>query len=347
MLCNFGIKRTRIVGCVCVAWCAMATTTLGADDQNDDEIQAVFRISKEYLNDVIGREEIVANLPFNAKIVGFCCTGVVHGRGTVSLDLLKSTDAAVFTIESRGTGHTCVKGVRGPLVTTGSAWGPFGSRTLVSFDGRKFTHTATNPWAHVHGDLQRVTGRHDRRLGQRIGSCIKPLGEHLLPRAEMQGKPVAKQLVRGFVEDLADRIIAKLNEKTPIEESVNRLFPETKDWIFHMSADDEFILAAYGPPGAPLPTLPELSDRPADVRMEAWLHTTGEEAKLLSDLSKQPLARQLVQKYLESTLPRLAALAEKRTVIGVNEWIVISIGEPDPASVESVLSELLQEQTLP
>jgi hypothetical protein len=325
-------------------WCVGGTALWAADEREKDEIRAVFRISKQYLNDVIGREEIVANLPYSATIVGFHCTGVAHGRGTVSLDMQESTDAAVFFVDSQGNGQSCVKGVRGPFVAIGPAWGPFTSRTVVTFDGRTFAHRATTPWACVHGQLQRVTGRRDRRLGQRIGACIQPLGERLVPRAEMQGMPVAERLLGDFVEDLADRIVAKLNEKTPIEESVNRLFPQTKDWIFHMSADDQFIQAAYGPPTAQVPELPELEDPLEDVRIEAWLHTTGEEARLLSEISKQPLARQLVQKYLERTLPRLAALAEKRTVTAVGEWIVISIGAPDPGSFESVLSELLRDR---
>jgi len=40
------------------------------------------------------------------------------------------------------------------------------------------------------------------------------------------------------------------------------------------------------------------------------------------------LARQLVQKYLESTLPRLAALAEERSVTAIGDWVVISVGSP-------------------
>jgi hypothetical protein len=45
-------------------------------------------------------------------------------------------------------------------------------------------------------------------------------------------------------------------------------------------------------------------------------------------MSKQPLARQLVQRYLESTLPELAGLAEERSVDAVDSWVVIRIGAP-------------------
>jgi hypothetical protein len=41
-----------------------------------------------------------------------------------------------------------------------------------------------------------------------------------------------------------------------------------------------------------------------------------------------PLAKKLVQKYLEALLPELTALAENRSVDAVGEWLVISIGAP-------------------
>ena len=47
---------------------------------------------------------------------------------------------------------------------------------------------------------------------------------------------------------------------------------------------------------------------------------------MLADLSKRPLAKQLVQLQLEAALPELAALAEERTVDAVGSWVLIRIG---------------------
>ena len=317
-----------LILCALSVW-GLATHPIQAQDQpgEQDEIKAIFRISKQFLGDVADKE-IVAEIPLLATVMGFRCTGVIHGHGKVSVDLQSSGDAATFSVDSRGKGYACVTGVRGPLVAVGPARGPFTSHTLVRFDGRQFTHVRTTACAKVHGELQRVTGLRDGPFGRVIGAGMKPLAKKRIPLAEAKAKPIAECYLRRFVEGMADRIITRLNEKTPVEESVTRLFPETKDWIFHMSSDDEFIQAAFGPPDVEVPTLPDVRNRRENVRLEVWLRSTNNEAKLLGDLSKKPLARQLVQTYLELTLPKLAALAQEPSVTAMGSWIVIRVGAP-------------------
>ena len=330
---------TLLILCTVCSWELTAPLTHAEDKPVEKNgIQAIFRMSKSFLDDVTD-DEITADIPVSAMVLGFHCTGVIHGEGTMAVDLLDGADAAVFAIDSQGDGTACIKGVRGPIVAIGPAWGPFTSRTLVQFDGREFMHLETTPWARVYGQLQRVTNRRDGPMGRLAGAAAKPIGKHLIPRVEVQAKPIAEYYLDEFVEDLAAKIIEKLNEKTPVEESVNRLFPKTKGWVFQVSGDTEFIQAAYGPPNAQVPALPDLPSRTEDVRLEAWLHSTGEEAKLLAGLSKRPMARQLVQKYLESTLPRLAALAEERTVTAVEDWVVISVGPPKTAEADKLIPE--------
>lgn len=100
--------------------------------------------------------------------------------------------------------------------------------------------------------------------------------------------------------------------------------------MFQMSSDEKFLEAALGPPGVAVPALPQVPSKFEDIRLEAWLRSTSEEAKLHAKMSKRPLANQLVQRYLEATLPELAALAEERSVDAVDSWVVIRIGAPKP-----------------
>jgi hypothetical protein len=94
------------------------------------------------------------------------------------------------------------------------------------------------------------------------------------------------------------------------------------------SANAQFIQAAFGPPGGPAPVLPDNPGGVKDVRLELWLRTTSKEAQDLAKLSKEPLTRALAQKYLETVLPDLAALAVNRSLDSVGLWLVISIGAP-------------------
>jgi hypothetical protein len=253
---------------------------------------------------------------------------VIDGRGKLSVEMTTAQGEATFVVSSHGTAQTYVRGVRGPIVALGPAWGPFASRTLVRFDGRKFSLVETTPWAQVHGELDCVEGRHGRAAGRAVGRLLRPIGEHLVPRAEAEATPIGEEILKNFVNQLAEEIIAKLDRTTPVEKSVNRLFPETRDWVFQMSTVSQFLQAAFGPRGSPVPVLPENPGRLKDVRLELWLHSTAKEAQALVKLTKVPLAKKLVQKYLETVLPELAALAENRSVDSVGPWLVISIGAP-------------------
>jgi hypothetical protein len=292
------------------------------------DIKVVVRISKQFIEDVAAREEVVAAIPYNAKVLGFCCQGVIDGRGKLSVDLTTAQGEATFIVYSQGTASTYARGVRGPIVALGPAWGPFASRTLVRFDGRKFSLVETTPWAQVHGELDCVEGRHGGPAGRAVGRLLRPLGRHLVPRAEAEATPIAEYYLKNFVDELAQEIVTKLDRTTPVEQSLNRLFPETRDWVFQMSTDSQFIQAAFGPRGSTVPVLPENPGRLKDVRLELWLHSTATEAQDLAKLSKQPFTKILVHKYLETVLPELAALAENRSLDAVGPWLVISIGAP-------------------
>lgn len=305
------------------------TTPLWGQESSDDpnQIQAVFRISQKFVDAVAEQEPIVADIPFAANVIGFCCTGTIHGEGKASVKLQDSGDQAIFAIDSLGNGNACVRGRKGPIIAFGSAWGPFTSQTLVQFDGRHFSHLKTTPSAQVHAKLHRVTGPRDRPLGRMFGAGMKPIAEHMVPRAIAAAGPVANRYLQQYVENMAGRIIQTLNATTPVEETVARLFPHMRDWVFQMSSDEEFLQAAFGPPHSEVPNLPEAPADMDDVRMEVWLRSTSEEAELLASAGKSPLAKQLVQKYLESSLPELAALAKERRVDAIGSWVLIRIGE--------------------
>ena len=319
-------------GLVSFAACASLLVALPVRGQapppQQGEIRAVARISKQLIEDVASRKEVVATIPYNAIVLGFHCEGVIDGRGKLAVDMTTAQGEATFVVSSRGTAETCVRGIRGPIVAQGVAWGPFASQTVVRFDGRNFTVVQTTPWAQVNGELEHVEGVHGRLPGRAVGHVALPLGRLLVPRAEAEATPIGEYYLKTFVDKLAEEVVTKLNRTVPVEKSLHRLLPESKDWVFQMSADANFLQAAYGPRGAVVPVLPENPGRVKDVRLELWLQSTTKEAEALSKLSKQPLAKPLVSKYLEATLPELAALTGNRTVESVGSWLVISIGAP-------------------
>jgi hypothetical protein len=294
------------------------------------DIKAVFRISKRFIEDVAAREEIVAAIPYNAKVLGFVSQGVVEGRGKALVDLPSTQGDATFVISCHGTGQTCARGVRGPIVAMGPVSVTFSTRTVVRFDGRKFSLVETTPQTQLHGQLDSVEGRRGGPAGRAAGRLLRPLGQRMVPRAEAQATPIGDYYIKNFVDELAGRVVTKLDRTTPVEKSLNRLFPETRDWVFQMSTNSQFIQAAYGPRGGAIPVLPENPAHLNDVRLELWVHSTATEVQDLVKLSKQPLVRTFIHKYLETELPELAALTENRSLVAVGDWMVISIGAPKP-----------------
>jgi hypothetical protein len=299
-----------------------------AEQPQKGEVQAVVRISKQLLDEAVSRKEIVATVPYDAVVLGLRFRGVAEGRAKLSVELTTHQGDATFVVSGKGSAQTYARGVHGCIIASGPAWSPIATRSVLSFDGRKFSLLKTTPWADVHGELTCVEGRHGGPVGRAVGHFIRPVGQLLVPRAEAQATPIGEWYLKNFVDDLAGKIITKLNRTTRVEESLNRLFPQTKDWGFQLSTDANFIQAAFGPPGSEALVLPDNPRRLENARLELWLRSTTEGARALEKLTRSPLAKQLIQRYLEVTLPELAALTDERSVTSVGQWLVISIGEP-------------------
>ena len=320
--------------CYVLSASAMLVAAVGGQDtpvpqrQIKAEIKAVVRISKKLIDEVIARREVTGRIPVNACIMHFHSQGVLDGRGKLQADLKTEKGDGMFVMNGQGTYQAWARNVRGPLVAVTPASGPFTTRTLVRFDGRKFSRNETTVWSQVHLQLDHIEGRRGAFLGRAVGRVMQPVGQWMVPRAAREAAPVGNQYLKTFVNEFADQIINTLNRTTPVEVSLNRLFPETTDWEFSLSTEPGFIQAAYGPPNSEVPILPENPGRLEDVRLELWVRSTTQGAETLDTLSKQPLARQLIQRYLEATLPELAALTEERSVTAVGSWVVICIGTP-------------------
>ncbi len=291
-----------------------------------NQTKAIFRISRQFLAEV-SNQPIVANLPIDDTVMGFKCTGNIRAEGTVAVDLLDSGQQAIFAVAGEGQGRADVTGCRGLWMADGSVFGNFSTTSLVKFDGRQFAYAGTTLSTEICANIHRVTGRRDRLAGRALGAGVQSLAQKMIPRALREAKPLANTFLKNYVEEVADEIIMELNQKTPIEDSINRLFEETQDWVFHMSSDDEFLQASLGPPDTQRPpVLPKVAALMAEVRVEAWLQSTNDEAEMLAQLSQQPLAKQLVAAYLKSTLPELAAVGDTITVDAVGTWVLIRVG---------------------
>ena len=189
MIARFDVsKRTRLAPCVLCVSMLLAATVWGQEPpapqrEVKQEIKMVVRISKQLIDDVVTSQEIVAKIPLNHMIMRFCCQGIIDGKGKLTTEMTADQGDGRFVFNSRGAFEVYSRGVRGPIVVFIPACGPFTSRTLVHFDGRKFTPIDTSVCTRVHAELDHIETRRGGSVGRAVGRMARPVGELLLPRA--------------------------------------------------------------------------------------------------------------------------------------------------------------------
>jgi hypothetical protein len=313
--------------CAAALSAAQAQPSLPAPPPPQGEVKAVVRISKEMIDDVTNKVDVVGAVDYDARILGFRVRGVANGQAKISTEVQPHDSRATIVLHGKGEGQTYARATLGPVLATGGVWAPFTVEALVHFDGRKFSVGEIRPCVDVHVDLDKLEGQHGRLPGRVAGRMMRPVAQMMMPCAETRAVPVGNDCVVRYVDQLGNKIVEKLNGTTRVEESLHRLLPESKDWGFRLSASDNFIQAAYGPAGSESIVLPEHPRRPT-TRMEIWLHSSSKGAEAAAKIAKSPLAHQLIDAYLEATLPELAALTDDRSLVAVGPWIVITIGPP-------------------
>ena len=86
------------------------------------------------------------------------------------------------------------------------------------------------------------------------------------------------KLIAAFDEEV-EKALKDLNEVSPLEKTVNTLFPETKDWILYPLTTPSHLLIGIGPKDRKLPTLP-VTDK-TDAPIELWMRTKAETAAMI------------------------------------------------------------------
>jgi hypothetical protein len=121
---NFARRTELVPFAVCATLLVVLPVRGQAPPAQQGEIMGLVRISKRLIEDVAAREEVVASIPYYAKVLGFWCEGVIDGRAKLSVDVTTAQGEATFAVYSRGTAQTYARGVHGPIVAMGPAWGP-------------------------------------------------------------------------------------------------------------------------------------------------------------------------------------------------------------------------------
>src|SRR4051812_6208586 len=96
-------RVTPLVVCASILLLAPAR---GQEPVAVPEIKVVVRVSRQLIDDVVARKEVVAAIPYQAKIIKFSTQGVIDGGGKLSVDMTDVADDGIFVVTGRGSGQT-------------------------------------------------------------------------------------------------------------------------------------------------------------------------------------------------------------------------------------------------
>jgi hypothetical protein len=312
--------------CACVLLLSLAADTSGQAGKSAKngpaEVNVVLRISRTLVN------ELTTKKLQRTDPVYFCVedqpiTGLAHTDATFSVQFDQPGKDTAFVLQLRGATTSETTAERGPVTVHGSAVLEFTVRKPVSFDGLKLTAQATDIESRFYSTVDSIATP-PGLIGLLIELIATPKIRRQQPLAAEIAYANGKAKLRAAFDQEAKKLVDELNQVSPLEETVNRLFPATKEWIYYLGTTPTHLVIGTGPPGRKLPVLPVTEKTQAPI--ELWIRNKPETQALLTVMKLWKDAG----KQLESLLPPKVSKAIKPGVgprtETVGEWFVIQVG---------------------
>ena len=126
-------------------------------------------------------------------------------------------------------------------------------------------------------------------------------------------------MIVDLFDETGEELLGKLDELSVFDETIEKYFPETRDFEYQLATTDREILVAVGPTTAEFPDLPEPK---ADV--ELWIKTRPIEAAFIQLVADWEIAHDLLREYVPEEEAR--AIADDISVESGDGWTVIRVG---------------------
>jgi hypothetical protein len=288
------------------------------------ETRAVLRISWEFIrkHTLPSLEEVT---PVNRCLFGAHVTGQAHTKGatTVNMDIVDG-DAAVFTFQFKGTTITNAVATRNPVAVYSTGTTNFETQRAILFDGLRFAAGPVTIQATHSATIDGVAT--PRGLRGRIARSIAWAQiRKNQPASDAISLEDTKAKVLASFNRESDRLVRDLNAVVPLEQTVNLLAPQTKDWTTHIARTKEYIMISPGPKEAGIPILPK-EYLQMKAPMELWIHgkPAGESIGRLVEV--YGVAHRGLDRFRALTSGKQAHVEGLR-ISAVGEWTVIKVGE--------------------
>ncbi|MGI9470400.1 MAG: hypothetical protein ACR2NZ_02630 [Rubripirellula sp.] len=300
---------------------AGSALTLLDENSGEGELDVVFRLSKELLEDLT-RDVIEMDVPIDRKIDGSVMKGHASGRGTMTIELPVSDEHAQFTMRVVGTAQGRLQTDAGPAYVNLSSRATFSTHKTIRFDGEVFHDS---PAEAETRNCSWLNGICAKRRGP-IGCLVERIGRRMAQKKMGEVNATAEEYTRSTLVSKFDAssvdLVNELNETTPFEEIVDKYFPETRSWQIRTSTRPTFLLAGAGPPSAKFPEV--VLEKPPTSHMELWLRTTPGQAAMLQLVANLDVGYDLLREHLPEE--EADDVVDDVSVSRVGEWSVIQIG---------------------
>jgi hypothetical protein len=286
------------------------------------EVTVVLRISRKLINELT-TEKVQRTTPVHLHLLEAEMRGQALTNATGSVQFEPMANETGFVIELQGTTVSQTVIDRPPVQVFGSGRMTFIVRKRVAFEGVRFRTQPTTLEASFCSSVDGLATP-PGLIGVFVRLIATPIVQRQAPlfaaAAFEEGKA---QLVATFDEEV-QQIIDDLNQVSPLEETVQKLFPETKDWIYYASSTPTHLIIGVGPPQHRVPELP-VSEK-TNAPIEVWIRARPQTQAMIQVLKLWRDANKQLRQMLPPSIGKALTFEGEIKTQTVKDWFVIQLG---------------------
>jgi hypothetical protein len=248
-------------------------------DVQSGETKVVVRISKQLFDDLV-KDTIEERTPIDQFALGARSIGVAETSAQFRITLEPLAEEAKFLIQVTGQARASTVAHTRPVQVRSGSRTDFEGHAFVHYDGWEFHVPDGEVTASSEMWLEQITPRRRGLVGRLIRRIASRSVDRKRPQALNLLRETTKARVGESFDQSLDELERELQQVTPLEQTVNLLFPETKSWVCHLSTTTDYLQAGVGPKDSVVPELPQRGDRPMQAAVELWVRLPADAPKL-------------------------------------------------------------------
>jgi hypothetical protein len=322
------MKLASWMSVFCVVGCALALPpdelpqSGASGKESQSEVNVVLRVSRKFIAELTTRR-FQRTDPVYLCVLDSPITGTAQTDATFTVDFDTSSKESAFVLKLQGSTASSTIADRTLLQVFGSGQMDFTVRKRVTFDGKKFRGQPSIVDAHLSSAIDGIA-----TPGGLVGWIIEMIAEPIIRRqqpvvAEVAYEDGTTKLADAFDQE-TNKLVAQLNQVSPLQETIEALFPETRDWTYSLSTTPTHLIIGAGPPGLRVPELP--STKRTEAPIELWVRGKEETQGMLKVIQLWKDAGKQLETLLPEELQKSIKIGDSFKTAFVKGWFVIQLG---------------------